>query len=64
MIKLFRREPVRAAIYPMLALTVGFLVIKGFLDHDTSEFILSAAMIILIGLGVETARRKVIPTDG
>ncbi len=59
---MFDREPVRAAMYPILALIVAFLVGKGILGQDDAAFVLALAALILGALGVEVARSKVSPT--
>lgn len=54
-------EPVRMALYPLVALIVGFLVVKGVLSSDDADFILGLAVLILGALGIEVARSKVTP---
>lgn len=58
---LVSREPVRAAIYPLVALIVGFLVARGIVDGETGAFILAVVALVLGAFGVEIARSKVSP---
>lgn len=60
---LWEREPVRAAIYPIILLIVGFLTARGVVDGETGAFILALAALILGAVGVEVARSKVTPDD-
>lgn len=60
---ILKREPVRAALYPIIALIVGFLVARGVVDGETGAFVLALAALILGALGVEVARSKVSPVD-
>lgn len=59
---LLKREPVRAAIYPLVVLVVGFCVARGVIDGETAAFVLAVAALILGALGVEIARSQVTPT--
>lgn len=58
-----KREPVRAALYPIIVLIVAFLAQRGMVDGDTKELVLAVAALILGGLGIEVARSKVSPVD-
>ena len=59
---MLNREPVRAAMYPILALIVAFLVGKGIIGQDDSAFVLALAALILGAIGIEVARSQVSPT--
>lgn len=59
---MFNREPVRAALYPILALIVTFLVGKGILGQDDAAFVLALAALVLGAAGIEVARSQVSPT--
>lgn len=61
MTDLFKREPVRAAVYPIIVLIVVYLAHRGIVDGDTQEFVLSLSALVLGALGVEVARSKVSP---
>lgn len=60
---IFKREPVRAAIYPIGVLVVAYLAQRGVVDSDTKDFILALTVAVLGALGVEVARSKVSPVD-
>lgn len=57
----FKREPVRAAIYPIVFLVVAYLAQRGLVDSDTKDFILALTVAVLGAAGVEVARSKVSP---
>lgn len=58
------REPVRAALYPVIVLVVAFLAHRGVVDGDTQAFVLALSSLILGACGVELARSKVSPVGG
>lgn len=60
---LLKREPVRAALYPIIVLIVAFLAQRGMVDGDTKELVLAIAALILGAFGIEVARSKVSPVD-
>jgi len=60
---LLKREPVRAAIYPIVVLVVAFLAQRGIVDSDTKDFVLALTVAILGALSIEVARSKVSPVD-
>lgn len=60
---LLKREPVRAALYPIIVLIVAFLGQRGMVDGDTKELVLAIAALILGAFGIEVARSKVSPVD-
>jgi len=60
---LLKREPVRAAIYPIVVLVVAFLAQRGNVDSDTKDFVLALTVAILGALSIEVARSKVSPVD-
>ena len=60
---IFKREPVRAAIYPIVVLVVAYLAQRGVVDSDTKDFILALTVAILGAAGVEVARSKVSPVN-
>lgn len=59
----WKREPVRAAIYPIVLLVVAYLAQRGLVDSDTKDFILALTVAVLGAAGVEVARSKVSPVD-
>ncbi len=58
------REPVRAALYPVIVLVVAFLAQRGVVDGDTQAFVFALSSLILGAFGVELARSKVSPVGG
>ncbi len=60
---ILKREPVRAAIYPIVVLIVAYLAQRGWVDADTKDFILALTVAVLGAAGVEVARSKVSPVD-
>lgn len=58
---ILKREPVRAAIYPIVVLIVAYLAQRGVVDSDTKDFILALTVAVLGAAGVEVARSKVSP---
>ena len=60
---MFSREPVRAAIYPFVLLTVAFLLSRGWIDQSTSDYIVAVAALLIGALAVETARSQVSPAS-
>ena len=63
MSNLFSREPVRAALYPILILIVGFIAAKGWIGGDDAAFIVALGTLILGAFGIEVARSQVSPVD-
>ena len=61
MSNLFSREPVRAALYPILI--VGFIAAKGWIGGDDAAFIVALGSLILGAFGIEVARSQVSPVD-
>lgn len=60
---IFKREPVRAAIYPIVLLVVAYLAQRGLVDSDTKDFILALTVAVLGAAGIEVARSQVSPVD-
>ncbi len=60
---ILKREPVRAAIYPVVALTAAYLASRGVVDSETKDFVLALTVAILGGAGIEVARSQVSPVD-
>ena len=58
---IFKREPVRAAMYPTIVIVAAFLVQRGIIDADTQAFVLALATLIVGALGAEVARSQVSP---
>lgn len=54
-------EPVRTKVYPLLVLIVGYLLVKGWVDSETSDFVLAALATLFGTVGVEKARASVKP---
>lgn len=54
-----KTEPVRVRAYALILLVGGYLVLKGYVQPEDKEFIISLAALIL---GVERTRAKVSPT--
>ena len=63
MSNLFSREPVRAALYPILILIVGYLAAKGRIGGDDAAFFVALGTLILGAAGIEVARSQVSPVD-
>jgi len=57
----WQSEPVRTALYPILALIVGFAAARGLIDNETAVFVASLGALILGAAGVEVARSQVSP---
>jgi len=57
----WQSEPVRTALYPILALIVGFAAARGLIDNETAVFVASLGALILGAAGVEVARSQVTP---
>ena len=59
--RLWESEPVRVALYPLLAALLAYLVVAGKLDVNAAMFI-SAAVAAALGVpAIEIARSKVTP---
>lgn len=60
---ILKREPVRAAMYPIIVLIVAFLAQRGIIDSDTQAFVLALTTLVLGAFGIELARSHVSPVD-
>lgn len=61
---MLKNEPVRAALYPLLVLIVGYLSAKGWLAGDDAAFAVAVGTLVLGALGIEVARSRVSPVEG
>lgn len=55
-----KSEPVRVRLYSLATLVAGYLLARGVISPTDAEFI---GGVVVVVLGVETARSKVSPVD-
>jgi hypothetical protein len=56
-----RAEPIRAILYPLLAILVGVLVARGLVDQFSADIIIGIVGAVLGVPAAEAARAKVSP---
>ncbi|UGT65338.1 hypothetical protein LTT66_18380 [Nocardia gipuzkoensis] len=61
LISALRAEPVRAILYPLLAILVGVLVTRGIVDQFSADIIIGIVGAVLGVPAAEAARAKVTP---
>ncbi|MEU2038423.1 hypothetical protein [Nocardia niwae] len=60
-ITILHSEPVRALLYPLLVVLIGYAVTKGLVSSDLSAFVLAIVAAALGLPAVESARHRVSP---